>query len=309
MLTDWFMIGEQLGGWHPYLSPSVASPGSETMQRIGGVAGAPGRESLSLIFSAGAEQRPHGRVLLFVAPPGSISDAMIAAIEREFSWISVRHVQDVQMACMPFDLEVQLILVDRGLVRALQPWLAQLARVHPYASAAVTAEARSDCSDDLTRIIATGVVRGVLPMDVNLDIWLSIIRIMLKGGEYFPSALFQKLQRLREVDNAGGAPPMQNPEPGQAEQWSETMDGLTGRELEVLAKVARGHQNKIIAADLGLSEHTVKIHLHNIIRKLGVHNRTEAAAKYFERASNQEEADDDASERDIAAGTDTPSAA
>jgi DNA-binding NarL/FixJ family response regulator len=246
--------------------------------------------------------------MLFVAPPGSISDAMIAAIEREFSWISVRNVQEVKMACMPFDLEVQLILVDRGFVRALQPWLAQLARVHPYATAAVTAEARSDCSDDLAGIIAAGAVRGVLPMDVNLDIWLSIIRIMLKGGEYFPSALFQKLQRLREVDNTGGAPPVQSPEPGQSEQGSETMDGLTGRELEVLAMVARGHQNKIIAADLGLSEHTVKIHLHNIIRKLGVHNRTEAAAKYFDHVSNQEEADDDAPDRDIAARTDASSA-
>lgn len=43
-----------------------------------------------------------------------------------------------------------------------------------------------------------------------------------------------------------------------------------------------GNQNKIIAAALGLSEHTVKIHIHNIITKLGVHNRTEVVALYFE---------------------------
>jgi hypothetical protein len=43
-----------------------------------------------------------------------------------------------------------------------------------------------------------------------------------------------------------------------------------------------GNQNKIIAAAFGLSEHTVKIHIHNIITKLGVHNRTEAVAMYFE---------------------------
>lgn len=66
------------------------------------------------------------------------------------------------------------------------------------------------------------------------------------------------------------------------------MDELTVRELEVLAMVARGHQNKIIAADLGLSEHTVKIHIHNIIRKLGVHNRTEAAAIYFEYVNRRQ---------------------
>lgn len=60
---------------------------------------------------------------------------------------------------------------------------------------------------------------------------------------------------------------------------------LTVRELGILSRVARGQQNKIIAADLGLSEHTVKLHIHNIITKLGVHNRTEAAVLYLERAN------------------------
>lgn len=76
------------------------------------------------------------------------------------------------------------------------------------------------------------------------------------------------------------------------------MNELTARELEVLARVAQGHQNKIIAFDLGLSEHTIKIHLHNIIQKLGVHNRTEAAAKYFEYAHKNTEAHDDVSGRE-----------
>lgn len=60
---------------------------------------------------------------------------------------------------------------------------------------------------------------------------------------------------------------------------------LTVRELGILSRVARGQQNKIIAADLGLSEHTVKLHIHNIITKLGVHNRTEAAVLYLERSN------------------------
>lgn len=60
------------------------------------------------------------------------------------------------------------------------------------------------------------------------------------------------------------------------------MHQLTKRENEILARIALGNQNKIIAAALGLSEHTVKIHIHNIITKLGVHNRTEAVAFYFE---------------------------
>jgi len=52
--------------------------------------------------------------------------------------------------------------------------------------------------------------------------------------------------------------------------------GLTGRELEVLRALAEGHSNKEIARTLWLAEQTVKFHLTNIYRKLGVASRTEA---------------------------------
>jgi DNA-binding NarL/FixJ family response regulator len=68
------------------------------------------------------------------------------------------------------------------------------------------------------------------------------------------------------------------------------VDQLTERELEVLAMVPRGHPNKVIAFNLGVSAHTVKVHLHNIIFKLGVRNRTEAAAMYFKHMDGREKA-------------------
>ncbi len=53
---------------------------------------------------------------------------------------------------------------------------------------------------------------------------------------------------------------------------------LTSREDEILRKVAKGLKNKSIADDLRLSEHTVKLHLHNAFVKIGVPNRAAAAA-------------------------------
>jgi DNA-binding CsgD family transcriptional regulator len=58
--------------------------------------------------------------------------------------------------------------------------------------------------------------------------------------------------------------------------------GLTGRELEVLALVAKGKTNREIAAALVISEHTVARHVQNILFKLGVSSRTAAAAFAFE---------------------------
>lgn len=54
---------------------------------------------------------------------------------------------------------------------------------------------------------------------------------------------------------------------------------LTPRERQVLGMVAEGLPNKIIAARLGISEHTVKTHLAALFEKLGVSTRTEAVAR------------------------------
>lgn len=58
--------------------------------------------------------------------------------------------------------------------------------------------------------------------------------------------------------------------------------GPTGRELEVLGLVAKGMTNRGIAARLGISEHTVRRHLQNLFRKLGVSSRAAATAYAFE---------------------------
>ena len=56
------------------------------------------------------------------------------------------------------------------------------------------------------------------------------------------------------------------------------LEGLSGRELDVLTELSRGRSNREIAERLHITEHTVKFHVANILSKLGVHSRGEAAA-------------------------------
>jgi len=55
--------------------------------------------------------------------------------------------------------------------------------------------------------------------------------------------------------------------------------GLTDREMEVLQLLAQGNSNKCMAQQLVLSEHTVRAHLRNIMRKLSADNRVQAVAR------------------------------
>jgi len=88
-----------------------------------------------------------------------------------------------------------------------------------------------------------------------------------------PAALRQAFEGT--VYHALGIP--ENAEPARARGT-----GLTDRELGILKAVARGLSNQAIGKELWVTEQTVKFHLTNIYRKLGVANRTEAARYAFE---------------------------
>lgn len=70
-----------------------------------------------------------------------------------------------------------------------------------------------------------------------------------------------------------------------AERLAERMSGsnLTSRELEVLQQIVAGKSNKEIGTHLNISEATVKSHINNILSKLGVSDRTQAATTALQR--------------------------
>jgi two-component system NarL family response regulator len=112
--------------------------------------------------------------------------------------------------------------------------------------------------EDIRRALAAGV-HAYLTKDVLHDELLKAIRAVHAGQTYLPAAVAASLAA-------------QLPRPD-----------LSAREVQVLGLIVRGLANKQIAFTLSIAEHTVKNHVKNILSKLGVQDRTQAATAAIQR--------------------------
>ena len=107
-------------------------------------------------------------------------------------------------------------------------------------------------------------LQGYVPTNSSMEIAAAVLRLVAAGGVYIP-----------QVQETNPLPLAVNTETRTSEAVRAAR--LTPRECMVLNLLGRGMSNKIIAYRLSLSQSTIKAHVHNIISKLKVHNRTEAA--------------------------------
>ncbi|HEX3610679.1 MAG TPA: response regulator transcription factor [Sporichthyaceae bacterium] len=122
----------------------------------------------------------------------------------------------------------------------------------------------SDDEADLYEAIKAGAT-GYLLKEISVDELAGGIRAVHAGQSLISPSMASKL--LTEFAA------MVTKQSGRERLPSPT---LTDRELEVLRLVARGRNNREIAADLFISENTVKNHIRNILEKLQLHSRMEA---------------------------------
>ena len=108
----------------------------------------------------------------------------------------------------------------------------------------------------IIRELLDGGARGYIPKLAGSEQLMGALRRVLKGEIYAPDALFIPAQQT--TSNAEKASP------------------LTLRQQEILPLLAEGMPNKKIADALSVTEGTVKQHLKDLFRRLGVRNRTQA---------------------------------
>jgi DNA-binding NarL/FixJ family response regulator len=127
-----------------------------------------------------------------------------------------------------------------------------------FADARIIALSTYGGDEDIRRALQAGA-RAYLTKDVLHDELIRAIHAVHAGGKYLPASVSAALE-------------------------SSTLPaGLSAREMEVLALIVKGRGNKQIAYQLGIAEHTVKNHVKNILSKLSVDDRTQAATAAIQR--------------------------
>ena len=117
--------------------------------------------------------------------------------------------------------------------------------------------------EEIRRALQAGA-SAYLTKDVLDDELVKTIRLVHAGRAYLPPAVAATLAA------------------------HATRPELTARELDVLALIVRGMGNKQIASELKIAEYTVKNHVKNVLSKLGVDDRTQAATSALQRGIIQQ---------------------
>lgn len=135
--------------------------------------------------------------------------------------------------------------------------IARVRAAHPDTGIAIIS---GSSSAGLIREILAAGARGYLPKTLDPEMILAAVRLMLAGAVYLsPDVLLE----------SSGPYAIRDPADSSA---------LTSHELDVLRMVSNGSTNGEIARKAGITEIRVKLDTRRILTKLGVRNRTEAAA-------------------------------
>ena len=120
-----------------------------------------------------------------------------------------------------------------------------------------------------------GILLPVIVMTGHGDVTVAV-QAMKAGAVDFIEKPFEKSVMLAALEEGFARLERSERSAARADEASVRLDVLTAREREVLDGLVRGHPNKTIAYDLGISPRTVEIHRANVMTKLGVSSLSEA---------------------------------
>ncbi|MCA1490738.1 response regulator transcription factor [Ensifer sp. NBAIM29] len=222
------------------------------------------------------------RKIVMLSKADLLADCLTQAIDAHFQDQDVVSLSDVDGLLDGSLIDVSLVMLYRLPSAAFPSIMRTVHEFHPDAAIVLMVQNTDELDSSIAGFVDEGLVHGVLSLDLNLDVCLTAIELLIKGGVHFPAAL---LRRVAPQELPGGGIAAHNQSSSKDINLGRTADFgqdlLTMRENQILDLICMGTQNKIIADRLMLSENTVKVHVRNIYKKMNVRNRTEAASRCF----------------------------
>ncbi len=191
--------------------------------------------------------------LLLVDDHRLLADALAYLIESQFPALSVQRAHCLREALSSLaDQSFELVLLDLSL-----PDSCGLEAISAVRAQAPTVRIVILSADNRPETIQAAIemgASGYIPKQADSRQLMQALTAALQGGIPLPALMLARL-----------------PEPHEASRVE-----LTPRQTDVLRLLIEGHTNKLICRHLGLSESSVKTHLEDVYRRLGVSSRTQA---------------------------------
>jgi DNA-binding NarL/FixJ family response regulator len=146
-------------------------------------------------------------------------------------------------------------------------WIASL--VAQYSDTPLVLISEREETEEVVAAFKAGA-RGFIPMSIAPPVAIHAFQFIMSGGSFFPPAALVERASVERAVPVTATP--------RSALLAEAQNcDLTIRQQQVLERLREGESNKLIARRLKLQESTVKVHIRQIMRKLGAANRTQAA--------------------------------
>lgn len=212
-------------------------------------------------------------LIAVVASQWSVSDRFLALLDAEFASLDVERFENLSQIKTKMSETGQypaLMMIDapgaRDLVEDADGVLVSLSRLTQVAICYRDAEEVADVFQSIEEAELLPSI-GFVPINVSIDAVIAQMHCLLAGMVAIP------LDCLPFTGQSGAVQKMSH-----EDQVALASAALTERENDVIKLAANCLSNKEIAKELNISIHTVKLHMHNLMRKSGSQNRMGAVA-------------------------------
>lgn len=251
---------------------------------------------------------PRGVSTVIIEPHLLMREGLTSVISHSSNElvVSVSNAAELNDVAISKDGPAPLVLL--GSAYQVDEAIAEADRVHekwPGSKIVLLFEVLS--SAEIQRIFRSHI-SGCIPIFVSRDVLIKALdlvtlddaRIVVVAGTEVESAREEQTRSHSEneanapavSEQAPAAKPSQ-PAPSSAQRPSPSRNRnspkLSGREVQILDGLVKGHANKIIARSCEITEATVKVHMKSILRKIQVANRTQAALWALENGYSTED--------------------